>query len=283
MEVQLHKVTGIYKGAEGRNSPFDFYTSDEGSDKIVLFAHGFKGFKDWGPWHLLAPFFVHRGFDWLAFNFSHNGGSVENPVDFPDTEAFGRNTYSKEVTDLCAILELVVSGVLPGVPNGKWREIYLIGHSRGGGIVVLAADQFKNKITAISTWAAVADFGERFPADVDAWRRSGTIYVQNARTGQQLPHHFTFWQDYDQNRDQLNILQAAARLSCPALVVHGTADESVSFNEAEKLHNAMTGSILFPVTGAGHTFGGKHPWPETRLPDDLALVACKTADFWEGL
>lgn len=283
MSQDISKTTGVYSGAGGRQSPYDLYTADRPSEKIVLFAHGYKGFKDWGPWHLLAPFFVNRGFDWLAFNFSHNGGTPNQPVDFPDTEAFARNTYSKEVSDLCAILELVISGGLPGAPDRKWLEIYLVGHSRGGGIAILAADQFKGKIAGISTWAAVADFGERFPAEIDAWRQSVTIYVQNARTGQQLPHHFTFWQDYDQNKNRLNILHAASRLNCPAIVIHGTADESVSFSNAEDLHRAMDGSILCPIPGAGHTFGGKHPWSEPGLPDDLALVARKTADFWEGL
>jgi fermentation-respiration switch protein FrsA (DUF1100 family) len=66
-------------------------------------------------------------------------------------------------------------------------------------------------------------------------------------------------------------------------VIHGTADESVSFGNAEKLHRAMAGSLLCPVAGAAHTFGGKHPWSERGLPDALAVVARKTADFWEGL
>ena len=41
-----------------------------------------------------------NGFAFVKFNFSHNGGTIENPIDFPDLKAFGNNTYGKEVADL---------------------------------------------------------------------------------------------------------------------------------------------------------------------------------------
>ena len=43
----------------------------------------------------------------LKFNFSHNGGTVEQPIDFPDLEAFGHNNYTKELDDLNQVLDWV--------------------------------------------------------------------------------------------------------------------------------------------------------------------------------
>ena len=48
----------------------------------------------------LQKTFAASGIAVLKFNFSHNGGTVEQPIDFPDLEAFGHNNYTKELDDL---------------------------------------------------------------------------------------------------------------------------------------------------------------------------------------
>ena len=53
---------------------YDTYFTNDGKAKpLVIFCHGYKGFKDWGPWHLVAKAFAEAGFFFLKFNFSHNG------------------------------------------------------------------------------------------------------------------------------------------------------------------------------------------------------------------
>ena len=74
---------------------------------IVIFCHGYKGFKDWGAWNLMAEAFAEAGFFFIKFNFSHNGGTVEQPIDFPDLEAFGNNNYTKELDDLESVIDWV--------------------------------------------------------------------------------------------------------------------------------------------------------------------------------
>src|SRR5210317_1950113 len=71
---------------------------------IVIFCHGYKGFKDWGAWNLMAKAFAEAGFFFVKFNFSYNGGTVEQPIDFPDLEAFGNNNYTKELDDLDCVI-----------------------------------------------------------------------------------------------------------------------------------------------------------------------------------
>jgi hypothetical protein len=68
-----------YLPAEQRNCP------------LLIFCHGYKGFKDWGGWSLMSQDFAKSGFAFIKFNFSHNGGTMEQPIDFPDLEAFGHN------------------------------------------------------------------------------------------------------------------------------------------------------------------------------------------------
>ena len=54
---------------------------------------------------------------------------------------------------------------------------------------------------------------------------------------------------------------AARRLAVPWLLVHGTADPTVAFDEANDLLAAAAGPArLLPLDGAGHTFGAVHPF-----------------------
>ena len=84
-----------------------YYNKTEKPQPLVIFCHGYKGFKDWGAWHLVAEAFVDAGFCFVKFNFSHNGGTVENPIDFPDLEAFAANNFSLELEDLDRVLNYI--------------------------------------------------------------------------------------------------------------------------------------------------------------------------------
>ncbi len=56
-----------------------FNSTTEKECPIVVFCHGYKGFKDWGAWNLMATHFANTGYCFIKFNFSHNGGTIKNP------------------------------------------------------------------------------------------------------------------------------------------------------------------------------------------------------------
>ena len=94
------------KGKHGLPILLDLNYIQTNTEKpLVVFCHGYKGFKDWGPWNLVAKNFADAGFVFAKFNFSHNGGTVEQPIDFPDLEAFGQNNFIKELRKYIATLE----------------------------------------------------------------------------------------------------------------------------------------------------------------------------------
>ena len=84
-----------------------FYSESKTDQPIVVFCHGYKGFKDWGAWNRMARLFADAGYFFIKFNFSHNGGTLSQPIDFPDLEAFGKNNYTKELDDLGSVLDWV--------------------------------------------------------------------------------------------------------------------------------------------------------------------------------
>jgi pimeloyl-ACP methyl ester carboxylesterase len=81
--------------------------------------------------------------------------------------------------------------------------------------------------------------------------------------------------DIEQNAETLDIEAAAARIRVPWLIIHGTEDESVRFNEAQVLA-AASGSKktrLLAVERGGHTFGATHPWGSSTTELDTVFDA----------
>ena len=241
-----------------------FYNETQQSKKVIIFCHGYKGFKDWGAWNLMAERFANAGYFFIKFNFSHNGGTLEQPIDFPDLEAFGNNNYTKELDDLQSVLDWVSN-------NSQFKntvdsnQISIIGHSRGGGIVTLKAAE-DPRVKNIISLASVCDFASRSStnSDLSAWKKTGVKYVLNGRTKQQMPHFYQFHEDSVQNKERLNIQRAARKITIPHLIIHGDKDTSISVTEAEKLHAWNPKSVLKIIENANHVFNVSHPWTEKK-------------------
>jgi pimeloyl-ACP methyl ester carboxylesterase len=252
------------------------YQPADRSLPVVIFCHGLKGYKDWGAWNLMGSAFAKAGFLFIKFNFSHNGGTPEEPIDFPDLEAFGTNNYSLEIRDITRVLDWIDASDLP--VDG--HQIHLMGHSRAGGITTIAAAN-DNRIKKLITMAGVADYEERFPTgkELEQWKTDGVYYVKNGRTKQDMPFFYQMYEDFQANRDGLNILNAAASLEISHLIIHGTADETVAVNDAHKLKKSSKHSQLSLLRGAGHTFGASHPWESKSMPADLRQAVQCAVNF----
>jgi pimeloyl-ACP methyl ester carboxylesterase len=257
-----------------------FFEPSHKPKPVVIFCHGYKGFKDWGAWHLAAKTFADAGFFFLKFNFSHNGGTVEDPIDFPDLEAFAQNNYSKELEDLEDIINLVsTSKLFP--EEAEATNVSLIGHSRGGGIVLIKAQE-NNLVKKVVTWAGVSDYKIRFhegSQNFTNWSQTGRTFVENGRTKQQMPHDWQFYEDFKQNENRLNIKRAMTRLEKPCLILHGSEDQTVSTNEAKELKGWNKQVQLELIKGANHVFGTSHPWNKLALPKHLKQVVNSTTSF----
>lgn len=256
-----------------------FYSEEKTNQTIIIFCHGYKGFKDWGAWDLMAEAFAEAGFCFIKFNFSHNGGTMENPIDFPDLEAFGHNNYSKELDDLDAIITWSQNQFKTN-SHINTNKICLIGHSRGGGITLLKASE-DSRITSLISLASVSDFGSRFGSttEIEEWKKQGVKYVVNGRTKQQMPHYYQFFEDFKTHENRLHIETAAKQLSIPHLIIHGSKDTAVNISEAEALHQWNPDSELKIIEGADHVFNTKHPWDKNEISEELHTVLKSSRDF----
>lgn len=256
-----------------------FYKQNNTPKPVVIFCHGYKGFKDWGAWNLVAEAFADAGFFFLKFNFSHNGGTVEQPIDFPDLKAFSENTYTKELKDVERLLKELKSYS----KEADTTQVHIIGHSRGGGLALLATELHED-ILKTTTWAGVSDFAARFFEGTEAfkqWKKTGMTYVENARTQQQLPHKFSFYEDFNANREAYSIKRAVSNTEKPLLIIQGTNDVAVPYFEAENLMKWAPQARLHTIDGGDHVFQSKHPWEKEFLPKEMQEVINETIEFFK--
>jgi len=261
-------------GADGKLIIGDITFDDKNPNTpIVLFVHGFKGFKDWGAHNLVARHFAANGYRYIKFNFTYSGVPASNPKDVTDLDGFANNTVSKELFDLNEVLNYIEKAY------GKETPVNLIGHSRGGGLSIIEAAN-DLRINKLISWSAITDFSSLWKKDQEAeWLKTGKIYVTNARTKEQMPLNKTLLEDFQENADTLNIIDAAKRINIPWLIVQGDDDVNVTFENAQKLADANPSSRLVKIEGANHVYGASHPYESETLPPLLFKVCEKCLVF----
>lgn len=263
-------------GAKGRGMLMDItYDTSHKTGPLVIFAHGFKGFKDWGAHNLVAEYFAKHGFRYLKFNFSHNGTTADKPTDFADLIAFSDNTFSIELEDLHDVIDFVCNG--SSMPSVK--GVYLIGHSMGGGICIIQTAEDK-RVKKLVTFASISSFRNLWPKEAEEqWKLQGIMYMLNKRTGQEMPLKSTLLDDLNSNPGRLNILTKAAEITQPWLIVHGDEDTTVPLSHAMELEKANKQAEFVVIKGGDHTFGATQPYTGSIIPPKLLEFCDKAIAF----
>lgn len=275
------KITTI-PGSDGANIVIKYLIPDQlKSIHPVVIAHGFKGFMDWGHFPLIGQKIADAGIAVVMMNFSHNGTSLESPIDFVRLDLFAKNTYSKELYDLGKVLDEVEQSEFLKSYGVDGSSVVLIGHSRGGGMSIIKASE-DSRIQKLITWAAIGSVGSFFGRNellIQEWKLKGVITSYNARTGQEMPLNYTLFEDTLVNVERLDIMKAASKINVPWLIIHGEMDPTVSVSVAYELKEQNSKAELFIMKNAHHNFGGKHPLDETADYEQIHLLADTTINF----
>jgi dienelactone hydrolase len=258
-----------------------FFKNDREQKPVVIYAHGFNGFKDWANFDLIANKIAEQDLVLVKFNFSHNGTTPEHPEEFADLEAFGNNNYSKQLTDLGLVMSWVTDPLNPYQHAINSNQVFFIGHSMGGGISILFA-AIDKRIKKLITWAGISEcktpWGNWPPEKMQEWKETGVQYYTNSRTKQQMPLYYQLYEDYVQNKEKLDISKAIKSLDIPILICHGTADMAVPVQKAFELKAWQPRAELFTVD-SDHVFGRSHPYTENNLPAAMEAVIERSLQF----
>ena len=238
-----------------------------GAKALAVIVHGFKGFKDWGFFPWLTDYLVRERAAVCRFNMSRSGIG-QKPDTFERLDLFADDTYSVQIDDLLDVVLWCQARV--DLPT------FLVGHSRGGGVALLAAEQVE-RLCGVATWNAIARVDRWNEAIKAQWRRDGFQDVINARTKQVMRMSTRMLDDYDANSGRLDILGAVVKLDVPLLVVSGGRDESVPSGESREIAAYARDAALVTIATASHTLNAIHPL--VNVPPELSLAAAVTARF----
>jgi dipeptidyl aminopeptidase/acylaminoacyl peptidase len=256
------------------------YISTKEKKPLILFVHGFKGFKDWGVFNLMADEFARKGFIFMKINLSHNGTTPEHLHDLIDLEAFANNNFTIELDDLKDCIDYLFSSssIIP-TDEVDLEQISLMGHSRGGGLVLLKAHE-DERIHKVVTLAAINDLTKRWAQSVlDEWRANGVLYVENKRTNQKLPLHIQLYEDVVKNSERLSVPLAVKQMRQALLAFHGTDDETLPVAMAHEIKEWKPDTELVIFEKENHVFGAAHPWDQQNLPKAFQDIIKTSSDF----
>jgi pimeloyl-ACP methyl ester carboxylesterase len=234
---------------------------------LAVVVHGFKGFKDWGFFPWLSETLGAERIATCRFNMSRSGIG-DDPESFERLDLFADDTYSGQIADLVAVTRFAQSHApLP---------TFLVGHSRGGGVALIAAREIE-QLEGVVTWSAIARTDRWSDAEKAQWRRDGAMEAVNARTKQVMRMSTRMLDDVEQNRARLDILDAAARLPVPLAVIHGARDESVDARESFEIASRVHDVNHVIIGNASHTYNAIHPL--VHVTKELRYAAAVTTHF----
>lgn len=268
----------IIPGNAGLPISFDIdFPENSERSPVIIFLHGFKGFKDWGQWPLFAKYLALKGYAVVRMSFSHNGTTPEQPDDFADLEAFGRNTFSKELQDVQDVIAWLqsASGLKPQI---DLDALNIVAHSRGGAIAMITAAE-DSRIQKVVTLSGVGTLVRFSKEEQEYWKQNGVIYMLNGRTGQNMPLYYSLAEDYLDNEKRFDLHKVVGNIEQPFMIIHAEKDETVPLIEGQKLASEGKNTTIEVLPNANHSFGGMHPFEGNQLPEDTQKCVDLIHDF----
>lgn len=249
------------KNKLGLNINFDLRSPNtEGQENIkkfplVLFLHGFKGYKDWG----FIPYFCEKLSEnniVINMDFSLNG-MIDSENIIYDSELFRKNTISQQIEDANSVLDYIIP-ILNGT-NYFNGEIYLIGHSLGGATSIFLST-IRKDINKIVLLASISQIHRNTERQKNLWKEKGYIEVKVPPKNQVLFLDYSYQDDKDKNYTPNQILEDLSKFNGEILIIHGKQDVTVKVTEAQDLYKYRQNNGLIDKTKleiiekCGHTF-----------------------------
>ncbi|KAI7725650.1 hypothetical protein M8C21_001675, partial [Ambrosia artemisiifolia] len=202
---------------------------ETGSKEIVTVSHGVECTKEYSMMVDFCIALEKQGISAFRFDFSGNGESEGTSQ---------RADFLKEVDDLKSVIEHF------GAANRVVSAI--IGHSKGGTVVILYASLHKDIKT-------VVDVSGRYKLDRPIEARLGKDYLERFKKELLLGD---MAEETAMQLLNINMHEAGLRVDqdCRVLIVHGSADETNPVEDALEFAKIIPNNELRIIEGANHDY-----------------------------
>jgi|UniRef100_A0A7V3REX5 alpha/beta superfamily hydrolase len=215
---------------------------------VVVMFHGFTGN------HIEAHFIFARlskaleknGISSVRFDFRGSGNS---------SGTFEEMTLSSESSDAYSVINYVKSHF-----NSR---LGVLGLSMGGTVALLTVE--KVKPDALCLWAPAAKNREVFSPGIPAIPGDLEFFdVGGIRVSKQFAKEVLSFDAFGN----------AKKYRGPALIIHGTSDQSVPFPHSQDLVKEFKSGKLIPVEGSDHVFSS-FEWSEKAISETVKFFSEK--------
>lgn len=274
-------AAGRLRRASGVATPDAFTSlrwesSGAGPPLLLIMGLGLSG----GAWWRSVPALAER---FRVITYDNRGTGRSTALTYPyTTEAMADDALA--VLDSAGVERAHVYGMSLG---GMVAQQLVLRHPKRIGGLVLGATQAGGRRAIVAEPEVMAFFQRRseLPSDESAWASVPYNYSATARANharriaeditRRLAHPF----DEHAYRAQMcaatlhNCYGRLARIEHPTLVVHGTADRVIPFENGELIAGRIPGARLRPLRDCGHLYPTEAPRVDETIGDFLEELA----------
>jgi len=281
--IQEYKL----KNNLGEFTNFDVYfpenTYSSKKNPVVLLVHGFRAFKDWGFFPYFAQKLSQNGFIAVTIDFSLNTLLDKNKSLF-DMSRFSKNTVSQQIKEIELVINTLdnnfENNIIKNIEFMNWnKEVYLVGHSLGGALSIVAAENCKQVVKKLVTINSIYDFDIYTEKQKEKWLETGVKEFFDSNTKQKFVLNSEFLIDRLTYKNEKSITSIVSHLNLPYLIIHSEADVTVPPKAATILQAAANKNLtrLKFIKSANHTLGITHPFIKSN--SNLEEVIDLTINF----
>ncbi|KAI4337145.1 hypothetical protein L6164_015594 [Bauhinia variegata] len=212
---------------------------DARSRELVIVCHGFQSSKERIPMVNLAAALEKDGISVFRFDFAGNGESEGS---------FQYGNYNREVEDLRVVVQFF--------REKRYVITAIVGHSKGGNVVLLYASKYKDAHTVVNIsgrFNLLRGMERRLGKDfIQRIKRDGFIDVKNRRG--ELAYRVTAENLMDRESTDTHTACLLIPQDCKVLTVHGSMDKMVPAEDALEFAKFISNHELCIIEDADHEY-----------------------------